>query len=167
MDMLGVVPAAALCRIHGDPEQPVPGVGGKSTVIAELTDDAIDALVAVAGAGSGSPLLAVDLRHLGGALSTAPEGAGVLGSLEGEFAIAAVGVPMGPITPEAIDAHLAKVHTALEPWSTGGSYVNFSEVPSDGSTAFTPEVYAQLRRVKGEVDPHGVIRGGQDIPPAR
>ena len=117
MDMLGVVPAAALCRIHGDPEQPVPGVGGKSTVIAELADEAIDALVAVAGAGSGSPLLQVDLRHLGGALGTAPADAGVLGSLEGEFAIAAVGVPMGPITPDAIEAHL--VEAARRRWSRG------------------------------------------------
>ncbi len=167
MDMLGVVPAAALCRIHGDPEQPVPGVGGKSTVIAELADETIDALVAVAGADSGSPLLQVDLRHLGGALGTAPSDAGVLGSLEGEFAIAAVGVPMGPITPDAIEAHLEKLHAALEPWSTGGSYLNFSEVPSDGSTHFGADVYAELRRVKADVDPQGTIRGGQDIPPAR
>ena len=167
MDMLGVVPAAALCHIHGDPEQPVPGVGGQSTILSELTDEAIDALVEVAGAGSGSPLLQVDLRHLGGALGTAPEGAGVLGALEGEFAIAAVGVPMGPITPEAIEAHLGKVHTALAPWSTGGSYLNFSEVPSDGSTAFVPDLYDRLRVVKATYDPAGVIRGGQDIAPAR
>ncbi len=45
MDMFGTVPPAALCRINGDPEAPVPGIGGRSIVIADLSDQAIDALV--------------------------------------------------------------------------------------------------------------------------
>lgn len=165
MDMFGTVPPAALCRINGDPETPVPGIGGRSIVIADLSDEAIDTLVQLCGAGSGSPLLTVDLRHLGGALGQAPEGAGVLGSLEGEFAMAAVGVPMGPVTPEAITAHLDKLHDGLEAFSTGGTYLNFAEVPSDGSTAFGAEAQAELRRVKAQVDPERVIRGGRDIAP--
>ncbi|HYI35831.1 MAG TPA: FAD-binding oxidoreductase [Thermoleophilaceae bacterium] len=165
MDMFGAVPPAALCRINGDPENPVPGIGGRSIVIADLSDEAIDALVALCGAGSGSPLLTVDLRHLGGALAEAPEGAGVLGSLEGEFAIAAVGVPMGPNTPEAITGHLDKLYDGLEPFSTGGTYLNFTEVPSDGSTAFGEDAQAELRRIKAELDPDRVIRGGRDVGP--
>ena len=106
----------------------------------------------------------MDLRHLGGALAEAPEGAGVLGSLEGEFAIAAVGVPM-VAPPEAITAHLDKLYDALEPFSTGGTYLNFAEVPSDGSTAFGAETQAELRRIKAQVDPDRVIRGGRDIAP--
>ncbi len=167
MDSFGVVPAAALCRIHGDPENPVPGIGGPSVVLADLPDAAIDTLVELAGAGSGSPLLMVDLRQLGGALGRAPAGAGVLEALDGAFAVAAIGVPMGPNTPDAIIGHLRKIREAMEPWRTGGTYLNFHEAPSDGSTHFAPDVYERLRQVKSTYDPAGVIRGGQDIPPAR
>jgi FAD/FMN-containing dehydrogenase len=166
MDMFGEVPAAALCRIHGDPETPVPGITGGS-MLRELDDEAIDVLVQTAGVGSGSPLLQVDLRQLGGALQDAPQGAGALGTLRGGFAVAAVGVPMGPITPEAIHAGLQRLGEALEPWGTGLTYLNFTDQPSDASTAFAEGDYARLRAVKAELDPDNVIRGGQEIAPAR
>ncbi len=110
----------------------------------------------VAGKDSGSPLLQVDLRHLGGALAEKADAAGALGALEGEFAVSAVGVPMGPVTPEAIHGALKELAEALEPWSTGLSYLNFTEQPSDASTAFSEEDYARLQAVKADLDPdHG------------
>jgi FAD/FMN-containing dehydrogenase len=166
VDMYAEAPVAGLCRIHGDPEQPVPGITGGAT-IGELDDAAIDVLVQTAGAGSGSPLLQVDLRHLGEALARTPEGSGALGALPGEFAVAAVGIPMGPVTPDAIHESLKGLAEALEPWSTGISYLNFTEKPSDASTAFSEEDYARLRAVKADLDPDRVIRGGQEIEPAR
>jgi FAD binding domain len=165
VDMYAPIPAANLCRIHGDPEQPVPGITG-GLMIGELDDEAIDVLLAQAGAGSGSPLLQVDLRHLGGALEEAPEGAGALGALGGEFAVAAVGIPMGPVTPEAVHEALKSLADALEPWSTGLSYLNFNERPSDASQAFSAADYARLQAVKTDLDPERVIRGGQEIEPA-
>jgi hypothetical protein len=166
VDMYAPIPAANLCRIHGDPEQPVPGITGGS-MLRELDDEAIDVLVAQAGGGSGSPLLQVDLRHLGGALEEEPEGAGALGALPGEFALAAVGIPMGPVTPEAVHEALKSLAQALEPWSTGMSYLNFTERPGDASTAFSESDYARLQAVKADLDPERVIRGGQEIEPAR
>ena len=79
----------------------------------------------------------------------------MLGTLEGEFAIAAVGVPMGPVTRRRSRPHLGKLHEALEPWSTGGTYLNFSEVPSDGSTAFARD----LRPAPGGQGAPGPRRG--------
>ena len=40
-------------------------------LLSELPADAVDTLVGIAGAGSGSPLLSVEVRHLGGALANA------------------------------------------------------------------------------------------------
>lgn len=54
MDTFGQIPAAGLCRIHMDPEQPVPGLGHHQ-VIRELPDEAIDALTGLAGPDSGTP----------------------------------------------------------------------------------------------------------------
>ncbi len=70
MDMIDLMPAVGLSRIHMDPELPVPGLGHHA-MIDELSDEAIDAWVGAGGPESGSPLLLTELRHLGGALGRA------------------------------------------------------------------------------------------------
>jgi hypothetical protein len=92
----GQMPAAGLCRIHMDPEQPVPGIGHHMT-IAELPDEAIEAFVANGpGPETGSVLLLAELRQLGGVLGRAPEGAGALDRLDAAFVLEAIGSPMAP-----------------------------------------------------------------------
>lgn len=162
MDSFGVQPAEALCRIHGDPEQPVPGLT-RGAMIGELDDAAIDALIGVGGAGS--PLLQIDLRHLGGAAGEPAEGAGAVAHLSGEFAVSAVGVPMGPMTPETLSQALEGMAQALDPWATGLTFLNFSEQPGDGSGAFSEADYGRLKAVKAATDPGSVIRAGQEIAP--
>ena len=66
----GPMPSAAVVRLHGDPEDPVPAVGD-GMLLERLDDLAIEMFLRVAGPGS--PLLAAELRHLGGALA-APAG---------------------------------------------------------------------------------------------
>src|SRR4029079_2438022 len=88
------VPAAALSHIHMDPEHPVPA-HGDGMILDDLTPAAIEALVRVAGPGSGSPLLMVELRQLGGAFATPPAEHGALAKMSGSFAFFAVGVVMG------------------------------------------------------------------------
>ena len=56
----------------------------------------------MAGPGTDSPLIMVELRQLGGALRERKPGAGALGSLDGSFAFFALGAPMGPGVGEAI-----------------------------------------------------------------
>src|SRR4051794_24803885 len=71
LDMFGPIAPAALSHIHMDPEQPVPA-RGDGMVLDRLTPAAIDALVDAVGPGSGSPLLMVELRQLGGAVGVPP-----------------------------------------------------------------------------------------------
>ena len=77
MDTWSQIPAEGLCRIHMDPENPVPGLGEGMT-IRELPDEAIDAFAGVAGPGSGSPMLLSELRHIGGALGRPDPNGGAL-----------------------------------------------------------------------------------------
>ena len=58
-----------------DPEDPVP-FARSGQLLDELPAAAIDAIVEAAGPGSGSPLLSLELRLLGGALTTGPAGCG-------------------------------------------------------------------------------------------
>ena len=162
MDTFATVPPAALCHIYGDPEQPTPGMTHQ-TVLRELTSETVDALVANAGPESGSPLLAVALRHLGGALAEAPDGAGALDRLDGEYAMYGVGVPMAPEMAPAIEAHLNRVVDAVEPWSTGGDYLNLADRPGDASNAFPEATYARLREIRAQVDPAGMFKASHPV----
>jgi hypothetical protein len=164
MDTFAVMPASGLARLHGDPEQPVPGVGDGFQVSA-LDPATVDAFAEVGGPASESPLLMLELRQLGGALSTAPEGAGALGSLSGEYQLYGVGMAMGPGAAEAIEAHLGRVAEAMGPWR-GRSYLNFADRPLDTAEGFDEATYARLRDVKARYDAGDLFRSNHPIEPA-
>jgi FAD/FMN-containing dehydrogenase len=162
IDTYAMVEPAALSHIFGDPEQPTPGMTHQA-LLRELAPETAEAIVENAGPGSGSPLLMVALRHLGGALAAAPEGAGALDLLDAEYAMYGVGLPMAPEMVPAIDTHLDRIVDAVEPWSTGVDYLNLAERPSDASRAFAPETYARLREIRAQVDPAGMFRASHPI----
>ena len=81
----------------------------------------------IAGPGTDSPLIIVELRQLGGTLRERRPGAGALGSLDGSFAFFSVGVPMRPGAAEAIESRIDAIKGALAPWSRGKTYLNFAE----------------------------------------
>lgn len=156
MDTFAWMPAAGLCRIHMDPENPVPGVGEGRT-IRELSDDVINAFVSIAGPDSGSPLLLSELRHLGGALGRADENGGALSHLDAGFAMYSVGMPMTPELGEAIQAHHAKIEETMRPWRADGGYYNFVEGPCDVDAILPPDVCTRLGEVKSKWDPEGRV----------
>jgi FAD/FMN-containing dehydrogenase len=165
IDTVASIPAAALSHIHMDPEHPVPGISDH-TMLRELPDTAIEALVLAAGKGSGSPLLLVDIRQLGGALGRAPAAAGALSHLDGPFAMFGVGMAMNDQMATAVDTHLALVTDALAPWDAGNRYLNFVDRPGDSARFFEPHTYQRLREIKAAHDPAELFRANHPIAPA-
>jgi hypothetical protein len=165
MDTLATIPVDGLSELHMDPPQPVP-FAGDGMLLSDLPAEALDALVGIVGPGSGSPLLSVEVRHLGGALATATASNGALSSIEARFAMYAVGIAMDGEMKAAVQAHAAKVQDALTAWSAGRSFMNFTERRADPGELFDAATYARLRRVKAEYDPNHLIRGSHSIPPA-
>lgn len=164
MDTVGMVAPTELLRLHGDPEDPVPAVGHHA-MLGELPAEAIDALVAVAGADSGSPLIGVELRHLGGELARPSADHGALGTLDAEFLLFGVGIAGDPVGTRDATERLHRVVAAMEPWSNGNSYLNFAEQSGhDCSTAFAAEDYERLQRIRGEIDPAALFLGNHAIP---
>ena len=155
-ERLAEIPAADLCRMAGDPEDPVPGLGGHA-MLGALDDDAVAAFIAAAGPGSGSPLVAAGLRHLGGALAEAPAGAGALGALDGDWALFMVGVPMTPELGEAIVGHQQRVIDALAPVRREHVYANFQDPPTPASALFDAATVDRLRAVRDRIDPGRVV----------
>jgi hypothetical protein len=162
MDTTAQIPAMGLSRIHMDPEVPVPGLGHHA-VLRELPDEAIDAFVGAAGPQAGSPLLLAELRHLGGALGRPSENGGALSKLDASFAMFGIGMPMSAELGEAIERHLDRLHTDMQPWAGDGGYFNFAERPSDIEAILPAETCARLGEVKRRWDPEGMIRANHNL----
>ena len=145
-----------------DPEQPIPGLGHHE-LIGELSDEAIDALVEVADPGAGSPLLLVMLRHGGGALRRAPDGAGALAKIDAAFAMNAYGVPTSPELGEAIVRHLDHLRDTMEPWAAPGGFFNMIERPAPLEQILPPDACERLAEVKRRWDPEGMIRANHEL----
>ncbi len=162
IDMFAPMPTPGLVRLHGDPEQPVP-FASDHAMLAELPDDAVAAFVAAAGPGSGSPLLAAELRQLGGALARVPDVHGALPKLDAAFALFGVGIVATPELGIAVAGHARVLTATMEPWSTGSRYLNFSETGSDARSAFDAESYSRLQAVRAQIDPSGVLQANHEI----
>ena len=110
VDQFGPMPAPALGHIHLDPPQPSPA-RGDGMLLADLTPDTIAALLSVAGPGVDSPLLAVDLRHLGGAAGRPDPRGGAIDHLPGRFMLFAVGITPVPAAEAPVVAAVNALDT--------------------------------------------------------
>jgi FAD/FMN-containing dehydrogenase len=165
MDTFAVIPVEELRHLHMDPPEPVPDAGDGMNLV-DLTPESIEVLVRTAGAGSGSPLLSVELRQLGGVLAEPSPEHGAVGTLDAGFAMFAVGLAPDPETKEAMDAHAAAVKAALAPWAGGRGYFNFANRPQDGESLYPAETYRRLAKIKAAVDPEELFRATHPIRPA-
>jgi FAD/FMN-containing dehydrogenase len=162
IDTFATIPIERLTTLHMDPEHPVPGAAD-GMLLRDFPEEAIDAIVAAAGAGSGSPLLSVEVRHLGGALGRMQPGHGALATIEAGFALFAVGVAMTPELGAAVRAHIEIVQAALASWDAGRDYLNFTERRERGERLFGSTTYRRLQTVKGKVDPEDVFRSNHPV----
>ena len=161
LDTFQALPPIGLCRLHQDPETPTP-FSGEHGLLAALPDAAVEAFVAAAGPGSGSPCVSAEIRQLGGALASPAPGAGALSHLEGSFLWLTLGVLTGPGAAAAVGEHGRRVADALAPWGAGG-YLNFGLSHFDTSTAFGADAYRRLQAVRRRFDAGGVVRANHVI----
>jgi hypothetical protein len=158
---------AQMDRISMDPVDPL-GVIQHAEMLSDLSPGALDALVRVAGAGSGSPLIILEIRQLGGALSRAAEQPNLLGS--GRFSMNAIGATFTPEMAEGVRERIARLVEETRPYQTGRTFVNFMEEDPSGDrvrAAYTPEDWERLVALKDEHDPHNIFRFNRNIPPSR
>jgi len=163
LDTITQMPTVRLAELHMDPPGPTP-CRGNGMLLHDVPAPAIDALVACAGHGSGSPLLSVELRHLGGAVAQRPARAGAVGHFDAEFAMYAVGVTPDAAAAAKVDAHVHLVEQALGPWSDGIHYANFDERSSGGRDRFHDRATLQrLQAIKSREDPTGIFTAAHPV----
>lgn len=163
MDTVGVMPYAAIGAVHADPVDPMP-VTENHALLSELTPDAVDALLAVAGPGSGSAQAIVELRMLGGALAREPRHRSAFCHRDAAFCLATIGVA-APEIAAMVAEHAAAVVAAVAPWSTGGQMPNFAPSYDHARAArvYSEDTLHWLAALADRYDPARVLATGQVI----
>jgi hypothetical protein len=162
LDTFAPMPTAELVRLHGGPDSPLPSVSDHA-LLDGLTAAAVTAFVAVAGPGSNSPLLAAELRQLGGALRRVPAEHGAMPTLEAAFALVAGGPAPDAATGDAVAARAHGLTEVMSPWSSGRSYLPFADRPTNTRTAFDAATHRRLEAVRAQVDPTGLFLANHPI----
>lgn len=163
METIAEVPAPRLADLHLDPPGPTPACSD-GLLLDDLPASAVDALIACAGYESGSPLLSVELRHLGGAVARRPELAGAVGHFDAQYVMYAVGItPDGATTAKVAD-RVVRVAQTLSPWAAAIQYANFVEHQCDRQRFHDRNTLRRLQQVRRLVDPDGLFRSSHPIP---
>jgi hypothetical protein len=140
----------------------------RSGLFEELTPDAVTELLDCVGPGAHSPLLMVELRHLGGALGRDVTDA--VGPRDAAYSLLLLGVP-APQVADLVTHAIASTEQRLAPYLSGRTFVNMHGAPTspdDGARAWRPDVHDRLAAVTRGVDPAGVCRFGHALAvPAR
>jgi hypothetical protein len=160
---VGVMPFAAVGMIHSDPVDPMPS-HEEFTLLRSLPDDAVDALLAVAGAGAPSRQIITELRLLGGALGDGSAQESAVGRIDAAYTLLTVGIAAGPAAGLSVDdGH--SIHGALAPWATGRQLPNFA--PADDAEhihrLYDEATLAKLSGLVAAFDPRGVISAGRPL----
>ena len=125
----------------------------------------------MAGEGSDSPLVVLEVRQLGGALARTP--ADLLSPIaraDCRFVVNGIGATPSPEAARAVQAHLAHLAEKARPHATGATYVNFMDLdgapPKRVRAAYTPEDWERLVALKDRRDPENLFRYNRNIPPS-
>ncbi len=161
-DTVEPMPLPALCRLHMDPEHPVPGIGD-GACLAELSRDAVDTIVATAGAGTNSALLSVEVRQLGGELGRTRPQSGAQASIDAPFALYTVGVAPNPEVELTVRTQVGELLSAMSPWTASHKYCNFTDTSNPGETLWNESSIQRLRHIKAAVDPQDLNRSNHPV----
>jgi hypothetical protein len=162
MDAWAPSSASELSHLHMEPEHPTP-FASDSMVLCDL--DTAAQREFSASLTPGTPLMIGELRHIGGAIGCAPDGAGAVGALPGRYLQIAIGIVTCPGAHTAVETALRVLRAAMSPYDTGWAYPNFTDRPVDLSTAYSAKAYDQLRATRAVVDPGELMVASHRISP--
>lgn len=137
----------------------------KSDYLTDLSDEAIDAIVAL-DARAPSPLAVLDIHHMGGAAGRIAPGVTAFGHRDAPYLTNTIGTWTEAREDDASISWVRGISGALRPFSTG-AYVNFlaNEGQVGVRTAYDQATYARLMALKRRYDPTNLFHLNQNIPP--
>ncbi|MFD2093067.1 FAD-binding oxidoreductase [Blastococcus deserti] len=161
LDDANLRPYTEIDHVHADPVDPMPVVD-PSILLNGFPAEAAERLLTVAGPGSGSPQVIVEVRHLGGAYAREGAHPSAFSHRAARFSVLTVGMAVDETMAAGTLAHAREVFAALADWDTGGVWPNFG-VPHDAVSArrsYDEPTLARLREIVDTYDPEGVLQAG-------
>ena len=172
IDQIGPIPYTAAQKLI-DGFYP-PGLQNywKSSFIGKISDEVIDTMVAHCAKRPTRMCHGLIEHQLGGAVRRIDRDATAFGQRDAEYSFMSLGVCTDAADAEKCRRWGREFWDAMQPWSTGGVYVNYLGREADeGSgrieSAYGREKYARLVALKNKYDPTNLFRLNQNIKPSR
>ena len=156
LDDAAVKPYTAIDSVHADPVDPMPVID-PAILLDDFTDAAADRLLEVAGPGSGSPQILVEVRALGGAYAREGSHPNAFSHRSARFSLLAVGM-----ADDVAREHSERLFNALAAWDTGGIWPNFGPADDERTArrAYDEATLQRLVDIAGKYDPDGILQVG-------
>jgi len=162
VDSVGEMSATDIALIHNDPKDPTPA-WDRGLLLGDLDPGFVSAFLEVAGPDQQVPLIAVELRHLGGAAQRdVPEGSSV-GGRGGAYSLMMIGVPDPGLFETVLPGVAGGVTNRLSAWVSPELTVNFAgafDVPGSYEASWPADTLARLDEVRASYDPQKLFPYG-------
>lgn len=159
LDTLTEMPFGAIGAIHADPEEPMPALEA-GALLRDFDVAAAEALLEVAGPQRELPLIAVELRRLGGRLSSSTGFPDAVVGRDAGYGLMLVSAPVPELFDGPIPAAVRAVATAMAPWATGTFQPNFFgalNTPASLERSWSAATLARFAAIRDTFDPSGTI----------
>jgi FAD/FMN-containing dehydrogenase len=170
LDTFQMLPTTSLVSIANDPLHGPPS-RRTTMMLKRLDQDTITALLDIAGAHAATPVMLLEIRHLGGAMTrVAPETA-AFSQRYAPLLFQTVDVAISPEQAARAERNAQHVFATLAPLSTGGVLPGWLGAGDYGvertRAGYTPDTYARLRQLKDVYDPDNLFCLNNNIPSTR
>jgi hypothetical protein len=157
LDSIAEMPYAAIGAVHADPPGPLPALEA-GLLLGQLDTESVGALLAAAGPETDAPFVAVELRHLGGALARRPAVPDSVVGRNAAYGLFAVSLPVPELFADVVPGATAGLLEAMAPWAADGLQPNFVGTlngPDALDRAWPVEVRMRLDAVHEQYDTEG------------
>jgi hypothetical protein len=158
LDALGELPASQVARIHNDPTEPVPS-WARGMLLGPIDQDFATVLLRLAGAGTDSPFLAVEVRHLGEATRHDVPGGSAVGGRPAAFTLSLISTRPELFAASA-PASANRLVQDIQAWLGPENNINFlgqPGAPDPITRTWPPATEERLATIRRQHDPDGIF----------
>jgi FAD/FMN-containing dehydrogenase len=168
-DTFAMLPYNQIGTIANDPQDPS-SVWRTTTMLKDLAPATIETVLRMDGSDGEAPVMILEIRHLGGAMTRVPAESTSFSQRHAPFLMQTLSPLMAPEQAAMAKRNTHAIAEALRPHSTGGvlpSWLGDGDYGAERTAAgFSPAHYTRLAELKRRYDPANMFRLNHNIPPA-
>jgi FAD/FMN-containing dehydrogenase len=159
IDGVAGMKADETAKIHNDPPGPLPA-WVRGMMLKSIDQDFVTTVLNVIGPNAQVPLVAVEIRHLGGAFARVPEGGDAVGGRQSPYTFNLVGAPVPDLFAAVLPRLADRVTSTIAEWISPETNVNFA-MPflsaEHYASTWPAETLDRLERIRAKYDPNGMF----------